>query len=131
MEDIHCIREAIARGASVLMEREADFIKQQTAVLGEDGEVAMNKIQEKARESACQPADILRMIEDYCKDLGNRVMIRELSLDLEKGREAERTTQLGAMEAEVSKLKLANRQGDMASMMRGCETLSAQLEENL
>ncbi len=113
-----------------MMEREVDFIKQQPVVLGEDGEAAMNKIQEKARESGCKPADILRMIEDCCKDLGNRAMLRELSQDLEKGREAERTTQLAAMEAEVSKLKLANRQKDMASMMRGREALSAQLGES-
>jgi hypothetical protein len=126
MEDIHCIREAIARG-----ECEVDFFRQQTATLGEDGEMAMNKIQGKTKESACQPAHILRMIENYCKDLDNRVMLRELPVNLEKGREAERTTQLGTMEAEESKLKLANRRGDMASMMRGRETLSAQLEEYL
>ncbi len=90
------------------------FIKHHTAVLVEDGEAAMSKIQEKARETGCLLADILRMTEDYCKDLGNRAMLRELSIDLKKEREAERTTQLGAMEAEVSKLKLANKQGDMA-----------------
>ncbi len=33
-------------------------------VLGEDREVAVNKILEKAKEVACQPVDILRMIED-------------------------------------------------------------------
>ncbi len=84
MEDVHRIREAIARGASVLTECETDYIKQQTALLGEDGEAAVNKILEKAKELTCQPADILRMDEDNCKDLGNRVVMRELSVDLEK-----------------------------------------------
>jgi hypothetical protein len=73
---------AIARGVSVLTEREVDFIKQHTAVLGEDGEAAVSKIQDKARESGCQLADILRMVEDYCKDLGNRIMLKEPSCPL-------------------------------------------------
>jgi hypothetical protein len=129
MEDVQCIREGTVRGVSTLTEREVDFIKQHTATLGEDGEAAMSKIQEKARESGSQPADILRIIEDYCEDLGNRAMFRELSIDLEKGREAERKAQLEAMEAEVNKLKLINTQRDMASMMRGRKALSARLEE--
>jgi hypothetical protein len=89
----------------------------------------MSKNQEKARESGSQPADILRIIEDYCEDLGNRAMFRELSIDLENGREAERKAQLEAMEAEVNKLKLVNTQRDMASMMRERKALSARLEE--
>lgn len=59
------------------------------------------------------------MVEDYCKDLGNRAMLRELSTDLEKEKEAERMAQLGTMEIEVSKLKLACKQGDMGGIMRG------------
>jgi hypothetical protein len=55
----------------------------------------------------------------------------ELSVDLEKEREAERLAQLGAMEAEVGKLREANRRGDMGSLMRGHETLDAQLKEYL
>jgi hypothetical protein len=35
---------------------------------------------------------------NYCKDLGNREMLRELSGDLEKDRESERLAQLNAME---------------------------------
>ncbi len=46
------------------------------------------------------------MIEDYCKDLGNRAMLRELSGDLEKDRESERLAQLNAMEVQVGKLKV-------------------------
>ncbi len=108
MEDVQRVREAIRRGESVLTECQVDFIRRHTEKLGEDGEMVMNKIQERAGEPGCQPADIVRMIEDYCEDLGNRAMLRELSIDLEK----EKMAQLGAMETEVSKLKLANKQED-------------------
>jgi hypothetical protein len=38
---------------SVLMECQVDFITRHTAMLGEDGEVAMSKIQKKAGEPGC------------------------------------------------------------------------------
>jgi hypothetical protein len=57
--------------------------------------------------------------------LSKRVVIRELSVDLEKGRGAERPAQLKAMEAEVSRLQLARTWGDMAGIMRGHEAMSA------
>jgi hypothetical protein len=44
------------------------------------------------------------MVEDYLKDLSNKVALRELSIDLEKGRAAERTAQLKVMEVEMDKL---------------------------
>ncbi len=91
----------------------------------------MSRILERAKELTCQPADILKMVEDYCKDLSNRVAMRELSVNLEKGWAAERTDQLKAMEAEMSRLQLAKTWGDMASIMRRHETLSTQLEEYL
>jgi hypothetical protein len=104
MEDIRSMREAIAKGASILTERETEYIKQQTALLGEDGEAAVGRILDRAKELACQPADALKMVEDYFKDLSNRVVLRELSSNLEKGQEAERTTQLKVMEVERNKL---------------------------
>jgi hypothetical protein len=104
MDEVHRVREAIGKGESVLTDCQMDFIRRHAAVLGEDGETAMGKIQQKARGPGCQPADIVRMVEDYCKDLSNRAVLRELSGDLEKEREAERLAQLGAMEAEVGKL---------------------------
>jgi hypothetical protein len=91
----------------------------------------MGKIQLKAAEPGCLPADIVKTIEDYCKDLRNRAMLRELSDGLEKGREGERTAQLKAIEAEISKIKEAGRQGDMAGLMRGCNNLVAQRKEYL
>jgi hypothetical protein len=107
-----------------------DFIRRHTAILGKDGETAMGKIQQKARGPGCLPADIVRMIE-YCKDLSNRAVLRELSVDLEKEREAERLAQLKAMEVEVGKLKEAGKWGDMASLMGVCEALAAQLKKYL
>jgi hypothetical protein len=58
-------------------------------------------------------------------------MLRELSSNLEKDRERERSTQLKAMEVEVSKFKVASEQGDMASLMRVKMALTAQLKKYL
>ncbi len=131
MEDVQRVREAILKGGTVFTDIQTDFIRCHAATLGEDGEVAMGKIQQKAGGPGCIPAVIVKMIEDYCKDLGNRVMLRELSDDLEKGREGERTAQLKAMEAEISKIKEAGWQGDMAGLMRGCSNLVTQQKEYL
>jgi hypothetical protein len=119
MEDAQRVREAILKGGSILTDSQVDFIRRHATILGEDGEIAMGKIQQKATEPGCLPADIVRMIEDYCKDLGNRVMLRELSNDLEKDRESERLAQLKAMEVEVGKLKITIERGDMAGLMGG------------
>ncbi len=85
IEDISRIREAIAKGVSALTEQEVEYIKQQMALLGEDGEAGVGRVMGRAKELACQPADVLKMVEDYLKDLGNRVMLRALSSELEKG----------------------------------------------
>jgi hypothetical protein len=84
-----------------------------------------------ATELACQPADILKMVEDYLKDLGNRVVLRELSTQLEKGWAAERTALLKVIEVKTNKLRAALGKGDMAGIMEGREILSAQLAEYL
>ncbi len=44
MEEVHRVREAIAKGESVLTDCEVDFIRRHAAMLGEDGETAMGKI---------------------------------------------------------------------------------------
>jgi hypothetical protein len=77
MEDIRRIREAIAKGTFILTEREVEYIKQQTALLGEDGEAAVDRILDRAMELACQPADFLKKVEDYLRGLSNRVVLRE------------------------------------------------------
>jgi hypothetical protein len=131
MEDIRRIREAVAIEASVLTDLETEQIKQQAALLGENGEATVGKILDKARELASQPADVLRMVEGYLKELNNKVMLRELSIDLEKEQAAERTTRLKVMEAEAGNLRTARRKGDMAGIMRGHGVLTAQLNEYL
>jgi hypothetical protein len=74
-----------------------------------------------------QPADVLRVVEDYLRRLGRRAALRELSLELEKQVMPERSVQLKAMEAEAEKLRVANSKGDMARIARGHDTLKSQL----
>jgi hypothetical protein len=74
-----------------------DFIRRHVAVLGEDGEAATGKIQQKAKGPGCQPADVVRMGEDCCKDLSNGAILRELSVALEKEKEVERLAHLGTI----------------------------------
>jgi hypothetical protein len=131
MEEVQRVREAILKGESVFTNSQAEFIKHHATLLGEDGKAAMGKIQQKAVEPGCLLADIARAIEDYCKDLGHRAMLRELSSDLEKNREKERMAQLKIMEGEVGKLKIADERGDMAGLMQGKKALTAQLKEYL
>jgi hypothetical protein len=90
MEEVQRIREAILKGESVFTSSQAEFIRHHAAILGEDGKAAMGVIQQKAASPGCLPADIAKAIEGYCKDLGRRAMLRELSGDLEKDREHER-----------------------------------------
>ncbi len=69
MEDVQRVRETILKGGSVFTDSQVDFINRHTAVLREDGETAMGKIQQKATGPRCLPADIVKMIEDYCSEL--------------------------------------------------------------
>ncbi len=128
MEEVQRIREALQKGESVLSDSQVELIKHHTTILGEDGEAAMREILKKATESVCLPADIARVIDSYCKDLSRKVGLRELSNDLEKDKERKRLVQLEAMEAEVSKFKIARAQGNMANLMRVKGALSAQLK---
>jgi hypothetical protein len=131
MEEAQRIQEALQKGESVLSDSQVELIKHHTAILGEDGEAAMREIQKKARESVCLPTDIARVTDSYCKDLSRRVGLRELSNDLEKDKERERLVQLEAMEAEVSKYKIARAQGNLANLVRVKGALSAQLKKYL
>ncbi len=88
------------------MEQEVEYIKQQTALLGEDGEAAVGRVLDRAKELA-----------------SNRVMLRELSVELEKGRAAERMTLLEVMEVETIKLQAARGKGDMAGITQLVEYL--------
>jgi hypothetical protein len=131
MEEVQRVREAILKGETVFTGSQAEFIKHHAAILGEDGKAAMGEIQLKAAEPGCLPADIVKAIEDCCKDLGHRAMLRELSGDLEKDRESERITQMKVMEEEVGKFKAADKRVDMAGLMRAKGTLAGQLMDYL
>ncbi len=91
------------------MDQDVELIKQQAALLGENGEVAVGSVLDKARELTSQPADVLRMVEGYLKELSNKVALRELFIGLEKERVAERTARLKVMEVEVDNLRAAQR----------------------
>jgi hypothetical protein len=69
----------------------------------------VGSVLDKARELTSQPADVLRMVEGYLKELSNKVALRELFIDLKKERVAERTARLKVMEVEVDNLRAAQR----------------------
>jgi hypothetical protein len=129
VEEVQRIREALAKGELILSESQVELIKHHTAFLGEDGEAAMREIQEEATKTVRLPADITKIIDNYCKDLTRRMGLRELSNDLAKDKERERLVQLEAMEAEVSNFKAAKAQGNMAVLMRVKGVLAAQLKK--
>ncbi len=44
----------------------------------------VGRILDQAKELAAQPADVLKMMEGHLKELSKRVVLWELSVDLEK-----------------------------------------------
>ncbi len=98
--------------------------------MGQDGEALVRRILDQARELAGQPADILKMVEGHHKELSKKVMLREMSADLEKEQAAERTARLKVMEVEVDKLRTVQRKGDMAGITGGHRVLKDQLDED-
>jgi CRISPR/Cas system CSM-associated protein Csm2 small subunit len=131
MEEVQRIRESLTKGEPVLSESQVELIKHLTAFIGEDGEAVMREIQEEATKTVRLPADIPRIIDNYCKDLIRRVGLRELSNDLEKDKERERRVQLETMEAEVSNFKAAKAKGNMADLTRVKGVLPTQLRKYL
>jgi hypothetical protein len=73
MEEVQRIREALAEGRSVLSEAQVDLIRQQTTLLGEDGDAVMQAVKEDAVKTGRLPADVAKVIERCCQDLGRRV----------------------------------------------------------
>jgi hypothetical protein len=70
------------------------------------------------KEVVSQPADVLKKVEDYLRKLGRRAALRQLATELEKEMALERTAQLKVMEAEVEKLWVVSRKGDMAGITK-------------
>jgi hypothetical protein len=59
----------LGKGEPILSESQVELIKHHTAFLGEDGEAVMQEIQEEATKTVRLPADIAKIIDNYCKDL--------------------------------------------------------------
>ncbi len=90
MEEVQRIRVALADGRHVLTEAQKDLIRQQTALLGGDGDAIMRVIQEDAVSAGCLPADIAKVIEKCCQDLSQRVARLEKLNEVERERESRR-----------------------------------------
>ncbi len=62
MEEVQRIWEALAEGRPVLTEAQEDLIRQQSTLLGEDGDAVMRAIQEDAVSARRLPADVPKII---------------------------------------------------------------------
>jgi hypothetical protein len=118
MEEVQRIREALVEGRSVLLEAQRDLIERQTTLLGEDGDAVMQAIQEDAVKTGRLPADVAKVIERCCQDLGRRVALLEKWNEVEKEKEPERLMQMEGMREQVSKCAVAKDKGNMADLMK-------------
>jgi hypothetical protein len=82
-------------------------------------------------EQCILPADIARVIEKCCQDLGRRVALREMSNEMKKEKEPERLLQLEGLQAQVSKYAIAKDKGNMADLMRVKQALPPLLKKYL
>ncbi len=122
-EEVQRIREALAEGRPVLSEAQADLIRRQAALLGEDGEDMMQAIQEDAVKTGHLATDIAKVIEKCCQDLGQRVATQKKSNEIEREKEPARLLQMERMREQVSKCAVAKDKGNMADLMRVKNTL--------
>jgi hypothetical protein len=97
LEEVQRIREALAGGRSIFTEAQEDLIRQQSNLLGEDGDAVMRAIQEDAVSAGRLPADIARVIEKCCQDLGRRMARLEKSNEMEREMEPQRLLQIEAI----------------------------------
>jgi hypothetical protein len=131
MEEVQRIREAPAGGRPVLTEAKEGPIRQQSTLLGEDGDAVMRAIQEDAVSAGCLPADVAKIIENCCQDLGRRVARLEKSNEVEREREPQRLLQIDAMREQVSKCAAVKEKGNNADLMRVKEALPPLLSKYL
>jgi hypothetical protein len=75
LEEVRRIRYSIVNGTSILTDQEVGQIKEQAALLGEDGGAMVGKILNQTKELAGQLADVLKMVEGHLKELGKRVAL--------------------------------------------------------
>ncbi len=123
MEEIQRIQVAKAEGCSVLMEAQRSLIKQQRALLGEDGDAIIRGIQEEAEIAGRLPVDISKVIEKCCQELGQRVARLERSNEVQREREPKRLLQVEAMTEQVTRYAGAKGKGDNAGLMKVKQTL--------
>jgi hypothetical protein len=118
MEEVQRLWEALAEGRPVFSEAQEELIRRQSTLLGEDGGAVMQAIQEDAVKAGRLPADVAKVIEKCCQDLGRRVARLEKSNVVEKEQEPERLMQIKGMREQVSKCAVAKEKGNMADLMR-------------
>jgi hypothetical protein len=123
MEEVQRIRAALAEGRPVLTEAQKDLIKQQMALLGEDGDAIIRGIQEEAESAGRLPADISKVIEKCCQELGQRVAHLERSDEVQREREPQRLLQIEAITEQVTRYAGAKGKGNNADLMRVKQTL--------
>ncbi len=110
-------------GNPVITEAQQELIKKHAALLGEDGDAIIQDIQEEAEKAVKLPADIFKLIESCCRDLGKRAAIWELSNEMIREREPERLAQVEAIREQVIRYNGARASGDNAALARIKPTL--------
>ncbi len=113
----------MAKGRPVLTEAQKDLIKQQTALLGEDDDTIIRGIQEEAESAGRLPADISKVIEKCCQDLGRRVACLDWSDEVQRERELQRLLQIEAITEQLTRYVGAKGKGNNADLMRVKQTL--------
>ncbi len=118
LDEIQRIRAAMEGGNPVITEAQQELIEKNAALLGEDGNAIIQDIQAEAEKAGKLPADIFKLIESCCRDLGKRVAILELSNELVREREPERLVQVEAMREQVTRFSGAWASGDNATLAK-------------
>jgi hypothetical protein len=90
LDEIQRIRADMEGGNPVITGAQQELIKKHAALLGEDGDAIIQDIQAEAEKAGNLLADIFKLIESCCRDLGKRAAILELSTEMIREREPKR-----------------------------------------
>ncbi len=101
LDEVRRIREAMASGNPVLVDKEKGEITEYVRILDVNGEMMMERLLAQIEEQVGPPVAVMKMIDWYVSKLGKEAALHKLSLDLEEEAAPEREAQLGQMEAEV------------------------------
>jgi hypothetical protein len=110
-------------GNPVITGAQQELNEKNAALLGEDGNAIIQDIQTEAEKAGKLPADIFKLIESCCRDLGKRVAILELLNEMMRENEPERLVQVEAMREQVTRYNGAWASGDNAALARIKPTL--------